>query len=179
MDSPHIEYIADTAVDGALDRALRELLVVCFTGPQDAVFREHRHFIEPPHHRWFVRGERGDVIAHVAVHDKVVVFAGARHRIGGIADVAVHPEYRGRGYVRRLLATAHTWLAAHGFEYAVLFGDPEVYTSSGYVPVMNLFQDATDAAGQPCRRAADGAMVAPLAGRAWPVVEVYLPGQKF
>ena len=55
--------------------------------------------------------------------------------IGGVADVCVHPQYRGRGFVHQMLKVVHEWLSSHDFSFALLFGDPRVYASSGHVPV--------------------------------------------
>ena len=48
---PEIEYVPDDTVDDALDRQIRDLLTLCFTNPEDAVFRERRYFAEPYPHR--------------------------------------------------------------------------------------------------------------------------------
>ena len=166
----------DAAVDAALDRELRGLLSTCFTKPQDVVFRERRHFKEPPAHRWLIRGPDGLLAAHVAVHEKMVEIGGRGRPIGGIAEVCVHPDQRGRGHVRAMLAEIHAWLAAREVPFAVLFGDPRIYTSSGYVAASNLFLRA-DPPG--AWAPATGAMVKPLLAEPWPAGEVHLAGPAF
>ncbi len=177
MLSPQVEYISDDEVDAALDAALRHLLSLCFTGSEDFVFKERRYFREPPSHRWIVR-DAGAAIAHIAVHEKVVIFNQNSHPIGGIAEVCVHPDHRHQGYVKRILSIIHPWLAKRGFEYAVLFGEPGIYGSSGYVQVTNLVHDAENERGEPYRRSVI-AMVQPLGDRSWFDGEVYLPGKTF
>lgn len=178
MDSsvlPVPEYCADNAVDAALDLALRDLLAACFTGPNDRVFTQRRYFHEPPAHRWILRAG-ASLIAHVAVHEKIVTCGGAVQRIGGVAEVCVRPGFRGRGYVRHLLSAAHPWLAARGFAYAVLFGRTAVYLSSGYAPVTNLHP--FDFSSGPTA-AKPGAMVRSLGPAAWPQEVVFLHGPRF
>jgi len=173
-----IQYIRDDAVDAALDRELRDLLSTCFTKPEDVVFRERRYFIEPPKHRWLLRDDAGRLIAHVAVHEKVIEAGERSFAIGGVAEVCVHPDYRRRGLVKQMLAQVHGWSAARGVPFAVLFGDPAVYTSSGYVTVENLSHDARSEDGRPIRKRKT-AMVKPLLGESWPSGEVHLPGPEF
>jgi len=175
-----VEYLPDSDVDDALDAEIRALLTTCFTKPQDFVFRQRRYFREPYRHRWVIRDNRRAIIAHVGVHDKYVESEGQRYRIGGIAEVCVHPDHRGRGYVKAMLACVHRWLAVPGthggqqrFDFAVLFGKPQIYSSSGYVQVGNLIlDDETDSDG-------GNAMVRQLTQTTWPTAPVHLPGPKF
>lgn len=173
-----VEYIPDSSVDASLDRELRKLLTTCFTKPQDVVFRDRRYFREPYPHRWVIRGARHAIVAHVGVHEKAVEAEGRWFRIGGIAEVCVHPEYRGRGFVRIMLACVDDWLRQHGFLFAVLFGMPCVYKSSGYVQVNNLFHTSETPAGQKCRKQVT-AMVKELSDERWPSKDAYLPGPTF
>jgi hypothetical protein len=83
-----IEYIKDEDVDPGLDRELRNLLTICFTKPEDAIFLKRRYFREPPQHRWMIRVESTKIIAHIAIHEKVVKAKGKTYRIGGIAEVS-------------------------------------------------------------------------------------------
>jgi len=179
MSALPAEYVLDSTVNLALDQKLRDILSTCFTKPGDTVFRDRRYWRELPQHRWVIRATTGEIIAHIAVHEKIVVFGGKKHRIGGIAEVCVRPEHRGHGYVKVLLAHAHDWLRAYGFAFAVLFGEPHVYSSSGYVVVTNLVADIRDAAGEVRRQPAKGAMVVSLGRQSWPATEVFLPGQIF
>jgi predicted N-acetyltransferase YhbS len=78
--------------------------------------------------------------------------------------------------VRALLAEIHAWLAAREVPFAVLFGDPRFYASSGYVSVSNLFLRADPSATW---APADGAMVKQLLAEAWPAGEVHLAGPAF
>lgn len=175
---PDIEYIKDSDVDGEMDAKIRTLLTTCFLKPQDIVFKERRYFREPPAHRWFMRDAGGNLIAHIAVHDKKIISNGRTFRIGGIAEVCVHPDHRGKGYVRLLLTAIHQWLAEHGFDFAVLFGRTELYSSSGYVRKENLVHDEKSETGEAIRKK-HPPMIKSLAGIPWPEDEVYLPGPGF
>ena len=97
--NPKIEYLPDDNVTDTLDYELRSLLTTCFTKPQDVVFRDRQYFQEPYPHRWVIRDENNAIVAHIGVHEKQVETEGRTYRIGGIAEVCVHPDYRGKGYV--------------------------------------------------------------------------------
>ncbi len=173
-----LEDLDDAGVDAALDAELRQLLVMCF--PKDeALFSRHRHYREPPHHRWMIRDPAGRLIAHACIHDKRLGSGAGELRIGGVAEVCVHPEWRGRGLVRRLMKEIQGWLGERPFEFAVLFGRTEVYASSGYRNVENPFRQIDPATGQRVVHPVANAMILPLCGRAWPTGEIDLRGPLF
>ena len=117
-----IEYLPNDSVTDSMDYELRGLPTTCFTKPKDVVFRDRRYFREPYPHRWVICDENNAIIAHIGVHEKQVETEGLMYRIGGIAEVCVHPDYRGKGYVRMMLKCIHAWLSEHGFAFAVLWG---------------------------------------------------------
>jgi len=172
--NPKIEYLPDDNVTDTLDHELRGLLTTCFTKPQDVVFRDRRYFREPYPHRWVMRDENYSIVAHVGVHEKQVETEGLTYRIGGIAEVCVHPDYRGKGYVRMMLKCIHAWLSEHGFAFAVLFGDTLVYRSSGYVQVTNLFLGGSQEGWKQIN-----GMIRDLTGTPWPIGDVHLSGPGF
>ncbi len=174
---PQVINISDALVDDDLDLALRELLTICFRKPQDSVFREHRHFKEPPFHRWIIRGADDQLAAHVTIHDKTVEAGGSSFRVGGVAEVCVHPDYRRRGYVRVMLADLHQWLADKSFDFAMLFGNPEVYTSSGYTSIKNVLNDVEED-GKTVRKRVSP-MIRQIGTLRWPEEDVFLPGMTF
>ena len=176
---PAIEDFPDSAVDEAMDLALRELLSTCFTKAQDDVFQRRRYFNEMPAHRWIIRDEKGTLVAHLATHEKEIFHAAGSSPVGGIAEVCVRPSHRGRGYVKHLLAAAHPWLVWRGALYSVLFGDTKVYSPSGYRAVGNLAMDVAASEGAAERRIITYALALPLGPTPWPEGEVYLPGPKF
>jgi predicted N-acetyltransferase YhbS len=167
-----IEYIPDVAVGPELDSVLRALLSTCFTQPHDVVFQHRRYAQEMPAHRWLIRDQAGKVVSHAAAHEKSIEAEGKSYRIGGIAEVCVDPKHRGKGQAKQLLAAAHLWLAENGFDYAVLFGEREVYASSGYTHAMVLFDSGAGLEKVEVQ-------VLPLGLRPWPASEVRLIGPPF
>jgi len=177
-NEPMVEYLPDASIDAALDAEIRTLLTTCFTKPQDVVFKDRRYFCEPYPNRWVIRDAKRAILAHAGVHEKAIEADGKRYRIGGLAEVCVHPDYRGRGFVKAMVACIDAWLIARRYDFAVLFGEPYIYQSSGYVLVNNLVYDEMTPSGEKYK-APEPAMVKPLANIPWPAGEVHLPGPKF
>ncbi len=173
---PTILYLPDVAVDADLDVELRTLLCACFTRPHHAVFREHRHFRHPPQHRWLMCDESGRLIAQVAVHERRVEAAERSWPAGGLAEVCVHPDVQRRGLMSRLLARVHQDLHERGVVYSVLFGDPAVYSSSGYYAPLNV-SIGPDAEGR--WEHVPRALVRVLGEQGWPTGDVRVPGPAF
>lgn len=177
--NPEIIALPDREVDAATDQAIRDLLTTCFTEDGDDVFLHRRYWKEPYPNRFVIRGPGESLVAHVGVHEKEIWVGDVRHRFGGIAEVCVHPDARGRGMVRAMLAFIHPWLAERGFAYAILFGNPEVYTSSGYRVVGDIMMDDDPHQPDGNRHPVAGSMVHPLGSEPWPDGEVFLPGVTF
>ena len=68
----------------------------------------------------------------------------------------------------------HDWLSQRRYDFAVLFGDPEVYGSSGYVQVSNLVHGGGDEGWKHVQ-----AMIKEMSGTPWPQGETRLPGPTF
>lgn len=171
---PKVEYVPDETIDDVQDAELRGLLTTCFTKSADVVFKHRRYFVDPYPHRWVVRNDDGALVAHVGVHDKVGITRNATIPIAGVCEVCVHPDCRGRKYVKIMLRVIHDWLREHGYLFVVLFGEPAVYGSSGYALVSNI-ACGDDESGW---KRSDGLVFA-LTDTPWPDSEVRIPGKKF
>jgi hypothetical protein len=172
-----VESYADGEIDRSLDSELRELLSTCF--PKDPSFKIQRYWKEPPLRHWLIRDAHGRPVAHAAVHRRTVGTSGGDLIIGGVGDVCVHGDHRGRGYVRALLADAHAWLTERKYPFAMLFGEKAVYSSSGYVNIDNplRYRDGD----QDAVKVWDIAMVRPITSpmEKWPSGEIDLRGLLF
>jgi predicted acetyltransferase len=132
-----------------------------------------------PKHRWFIE-EDGHIAAHVALHEKELCINEKKIKIGGIAEVCVHPDFRGRGLVKLLLIEAHNWLKENNYSFSVLFANhPNVYSPSGYRVINNLirFYDSKTKIWKV--EFVPDAMVAVLGDNIWPDGIVDLNGIKF
>jgi predicted N-acetyltransferase YhbS len=168
------EYLPAEDIDDATEQELRRLLSTCYTRPGDEILKEQSHFGEPYPYRWIVRDGDGVIVAHMGVVEREVVAGEDVYRVGGVAAVCVHPDCRGRGHVRVMLRDAHAWMVQHGFDFAMLFGDPRVYGSSGYVNARITHEkQGSDERGQAT------AMVCEITDTPWPSGPVHLRGFRF
>ncbi len=166
----HVQFIKDEHVDEEMNKNLISILSTCF--PHEPTFRTQRFFKEMPRYRWIVN-DGSKIVAHAAMHDKIVKTDIRDIRICGVAEVCVHPEYRGQGLVRKLLVKMHDFAKEQGIEYSVLFGDAKVYASSGYAKVDNIYSILAPETSEP------SAMVCLLSTSPWPTAKVLVQGPLF
>ncbi len=179
LPPPRLEYVREPAVSEELDRELRELISSAFFEPHNAFFQERRYAQEMPRHRFLVRSAEGRLVAHLAVHEKVISVAGADVAIGGMAEVCVHESARGRGYVRLLLEQAHRELLESDIGFAFLFGDANIYGSSGYRHVLSPIRRLNHLTHDYETSVRQDALVKPLAAAEWPEGPIDLRGPFF
>jgi predicted N-acetyltransferase YhbS len=171
-----IDHRLDSEISAVEDHDLRRLLLTGF--PYETALLTRRYIREVPAHRWLVRSPSGELIAHTAAHDKLIFVGGHQLRIGGIAEVCVAHHFRGRGLVHKMLAQAHAWMQSEAIPFSMLFGQPRVYTSSGYIIIPNpilsgnsLVSHWNPFKGKP--------MIHPLTTQRWPPGPVDLRGPSF
>jgi predicted acetyltransferase len=173
------EYVREPNVSPALDRELRELIRGAFHQPQNAFFELRRYAQEMPRHRYLMRSREGRLVAHLAVHDKLIGVGDREVRIGGMAEVCVHESARGLGLVRQLLARAHQRLLEGGVEFGFLFGDVQIYGSSGYRPISVPIRRFDPLQQRFEVSPSEFALQKPLGARAWPAGPIDLRGPLF
>ena len=172
-----IEHRMDAELTPHEDQELRHLLMACF--PLAApIFLARRYIRAAPAHRWFARNTQGELAGHVALHDKTIETAAGPLHIGGVAEVCVAHHYRGQGLVKRLLAETHAWMKAQDFPFALLFGQPRVYHSSGYVLITNEI-DAENSLAFHWNPFCGKPMIRKIGAREWPEGRIDLRGPTF
>ena len=87
----------------------------------------------PAEHNLIV-AEDGEIKAAVGLYPFDVEVAGATLRVGGIGNVAVAKDARGKGYMIRLMQQALAEMAADGTVYSILGGHRQRYGYFGYEP---------------------------------------------
>jgi predicted N-acetyltransferase YhbS len=177
--APKVEFIEDAQIDAETDLQLRRLLCCSYGEPASTVFRQRRYYHEPAQYRWVIRDAGGVPVAHVAVHEKAIGTRIGDIKVAAVGELCVHPDHCGRGYVHDMLETAHEWLSTHGFRFALLVGNPDIYRSSGYALVDNVFR-YRDGITEPWQEThfAHG-MVRPLSALSWPPGPIDLRGPRF
>lgn len=176
MKSRKPEYLYDPLTDKALDAEIRQLLSLCFP---DEAFTFQRFKYELPLHRWILRNDEHHLIAHAALHEKRLGFQQGELQVAGVAEVCVHPDYRGHQFVSLLLKSMHDWARVHHFPFSALFGNPKIYKSLGYRPVMNCLRIYDVPGRQWISRPFSHFLVLPLANLDWPEGILDLRGPSF
>lgn len=176
MNKYNIIYMYDSEVDEEMNKQLIQLLALCFN--DQPVFQKQRYFKELPQHRWMIKDD-DKIIAHVAVHDKDIESEKGIMKTGGIAEVCVHPDYRGMGFVKRMLAVIHEWLKDNGFDFAMLYGDVNVYRSSGYYSIKNEIKYLDHITNEWKSEVSEDAMVASINRDDWPDGLININGPTF
>ena len=78
----------------------------------------------------------GETVGRAEINDLTMRLCGAWVRMGGIANVVVQSQHRGKGYASRLMREAVAYMEREGYAVSILFGIPDFYHRFDYVPVM-------------------------------------------
>ncbi len=176
MRSYEIKFVRDLDVNKNLDTKLKTLLALCFAN--QTIFNERRYFKEAPAYRWYLESD-DEIISHVALHEKIITVDNKKIKIGGIAEVCTHPDYRYKGLTKIILKLADDWLIKQGYKYAMLFGDNRVYSSSGYFNIDNEIKYVEYLTNEVKIERNKDVMVKLLSGEPWPNGLVDLNGPTF
>ncbi|MBM7037100.1 GNAT family N-acetyltransferase [Vibrio ulleungensis] len=174
-----VHYLRDTNISQFEDRQIRQLLRVCFNDDDQACIEERRFFFESPMHRFVIWDDsKQSLLAHAAFHEKKLYTASSSFVIGGVAEVAVAPTARGRGLVKQLVTAAEQKMLQLDIHHSVLFGDIEVYGSSGYIASerVHILSDRKPTSG---KWVSVKTLHKTLSGRSWPDCTLYLAGKTF
>lgn len=174
-DKAAIVYRPDNSLTHQEEHQLRRLLFASF--PYEPAFLTRRYLKQCPAHRWLAL-EGTKIIGHAAVHDKRIGTAGGELRVGGVCEVCVDASRRGHGLSKLLLTAVHEWLTTAGFPFAMLFGQPKVYTSGGYQLIANEIR-ADNALARHWNPFCGKAMIKPIANLPWPAGPIDLHGPTF
>ncbi len=169
----------DCTLTSAEDEALRELFKLCFK--RELAYLDHQRFFrELPQHRWMIFDETGEnIIAHIAVYDKVLGTDDGLLPVAGVAEVCTHPDYRGQGRVRAILAEVHNWAKQQGFAWMMLFGSHAIYGGSGYERAHNPIRALDYKSGEWKTETLKYALICPLGNAKWPDGTLDLRGPHF
>lgn len=80
----------------------------------------------------------GHLVSTVTNFRRDMYCAGRVARTSAIGSVATHPDFRGRGLAREVLADSIRWMEDQKLDFSFLFGKYEVYGGSGWEPLTAL-----------------------------------------
>jgi len=81
---------------------------------------------------YFVIKEDGKLVSCVGLVPLEAIVDGSRIKVGGIAGVATHPDYKGRGYMGKLLNYTTEEMKEREIPLSVLGGDTQRYRHFGW-----------------------------------------------
>jgi len=128
-----VEQVREDALSKETMDELQPLLEGAFPG----FFQQEIYFKQLPNFRYLGR-ENGRLVGHVAIDHRVINVDGDPHRIYGIVDLCVDPDWRGHGIGRTLLEQVEKDAVAAGIDTVLLFADDQrLYTACDYQAVSN------------------------------------------
>ncbi len=171
-----IKFIFDKDVNEELNKKIIQILSVCF--PEQQIFTKQRYYKESPQYRWYIEDD-SMIAAHMAIHEKEITINSDNILIGGVAEVCVHPNYRGKGLAKELLKASEEFIIEKGFKFSVLFGDSKVYSSSGYKQINNKIKYIDHISGEWITEINKDIMIKNVSDIKWPDGLVNLNGPTF
>jgi len=172
--------INEENISPALDKAIRETLVVCF--PSD---REHFqrcswwHCV--PAYRVLGKDDRDSIVAHVAVVERSVTVGRnlSKVRVAGVQSFCVLPNYRGTGLSDRMMSITMEQANRRGFDTGLLFclnRMETVYARMGWQKLDSDVYMSDDKEGKTLIPAKNITMFYPLGRRQFPAGDIDLAG---
>lgn len=162
-----IEIIAEWELGAEDEAQIVRLLAACFSTD----FGGRSFFQQRPHFR-IVWREAGQIIGHMAVMMRAIRLNGALVDVAGLADVATHPNHRGKGIAAVLLQATIAQVRTTQAQYFLLFGTAGLYAAHGFAAAQNpiTYVDLRGAQTGAVRvEIVHGLRVLPLRGQIWPV----------
>ncbi len=161
-----IEQIAEMDLTTADDRAIGQLLNAAFS---TAEFNGRSYF-QNRHHLRVIARDGDAIIGHIALSIRAIRMGDTLLDSVGIAEVATHPDHRGKGIASALMEEALTAARATIADVCILFGDEKLYAGVGFQAKTNrtlTISMHNQRSGPQENRAGDKLMVLPLRDITW------------
>ena len=158
IDEMHLSPEDDTAIGTLLDQAFG---MAEFDG---------RSYFQNRHHLRLLWREDEQIIGHVALSLRAIRMGETLIQAAGVAEVATHPDHRGKGIASALMESAIAAAKGSLADVMILFGDEPLYARLGFQPKPNrtLTVSMHDVrTGVQENRKDDGLMVLPLSDLDW------------
>ena len=145
-----IELVEESNLSPDLDRAIRDLLCLCFP-PDVPVFSQTRYWHGTAPEYSFFRREAGLVTGHVGIVRRTIRIGSRQVTIAGVQNLAVSPDRRQTGLGALLMIRALNEARRRGIDFGLLFCVPGLarfYTSLGWQIQNRLFFWADENGGR-------------------------------
>lgn len=163
-----------------LDRAIREMLVVCF--PADREYYQRQSWWHcVPVYRVLGKNDKGSIIAHTAVVERVVIVGPnlSKVHVAGIQSFCVLQDYRGTNLSNKMMSVAMKKASRRGFDAGLLFCREQietVYGGMGWRKLDTAVYMANDTKGKTLIPARNITMFYPLKAKQFPAGDIDLAG---
>ena len=172
--------INEPEVSPKLDKAIREMLVVCFPADREYFGRQSWWHCVPVY-RVIGRDDKNSIVAHVAVVERTVVVGPglSKVRIAGIQSCCVLPPYRGTGLSDKMMSVAMAEADERGFDAGLLYCLDQfeaVYGRMGWSKLDAAVYISDDKGDKTLIPAKNIAMFYPLKTKQFPAGDIDLAG---
>ncbi|MCP4613282.1 MAG: GNAT family N-acetyltransferase [Planctomycetes bacterium] len=162
------------------DRALREMLVVCFP-PDIEYFRRQSFWHSPAVYRVIGKNDKGSIVAHTAIVEREVIVgpSSSKVRVAGIQSFCVLQDYRGMGLSNRMMSVVLEEGNKRGFDVGLLFCREQlekVYSDMGWRKLDAAVYMNDDKNGKTLIPSRNMTMFYPLNSRQFPAGDIDLAG---
>lgn len=131
MYSTSIEWIPEFELQPAQKAEIAQLLAACFP---DTEYNGRIYFKQMPHYRLLLKNNAA-IIGQLAIDYRVMNVNQSLVQVMGVIDLAVHPNYQGRGFGKRLMLALENIAQKHkhNVDFLFLVTDlPVFYEQLGY-----------------------------------------------
>ncbi len=114
--------IKEQDITPQLDRAIREILVVCFPADREH-FQRQSFWHSPAVYRVIGKNDKGSIVAHAAIVQRDVIIGPAlsKVRVAGIQGFCVLQDYRRAGLSNKMMSAAIEEGSRRSFDVGLLF----------------------------------------------------------
>jgi GNAT superfamily N-acetyltransferase len=114
--------INEEDISSQLDKAIREMLVVCFPAVRE-YYQRQSFWHSPAVYRVIGKNDKGSIVAHTAIVEREVIIglSLSKVRVAGIQSFCVLQDYRSMGFSNRMMSAAMDEGNRRGFDAGLLF----------------------------------------------------------
>ena len=133
-----LRLLRENEISSELDMAIRRNLILLFPHNK-SLFSAGRNWRgNTPLYTVII--EQNDVCAHLAITDRTIMVGNEQVHVAGVANTFVMPEYRGKGYVGKMLELAMSQARKLGLDFGMLFAVEaikKVYSRYGWIEIID------------------------------------------
>lgn len=172
--------IKEQDITPKLDRAIREMLVVCF--PADREYYQRQSFWHSPAvYRIIGKNDKGSIVAHTAIVQRAVIIGPAlsKVRVAGIQSFCVLQDYRSMGLSNKMMSAAMDEGSRRSLDAGLLFCREQlekVYGGMGWRKLDTAVYMTDDKKGKNLIPSRNITMFYPLNAKQLPAGDIDLAG---